>query len=179
MPKKGSSKTATIKDRTAYVYLPTSSMLQDWKNRSDKASVSLSKFIMDRVEDSIRKDEGEEGYLSRLELVKNLKKAEDGLKEVTKENRLLKRLVENQEIELKRYRAEPFLQKDFEGIRKHDRELIDLLRNNKSLSSEEILGRLSIDRSNIDLVKAVNNQLEVLEAYGLVTYSGRRWQWKD
>jgi len=60
-------------------------MLEDWKKRARKAKTSLSKFIIERVEDSIRKGEGEEGYLGRLELISRLKKAEDELKELIKE----------------------------------------------------------------------------------------------
>lgn len=178
MPKQNLSKTETIKERTVYIYMPTLEMLEDWKKRSVASRTSLSKFVISRVEDSIRKDEGEGGYLSRLDLVKRLKKAEDELKDLTKENRILKRLVENQEAELRRYRAEPFLVKDFEGIRRYDQDLIELLKKGSSFSADEILSRLGIDRSNADLVKAINNQLEVLEAYGLVVYSGRGWRWK-
>jgi hypothetical protein len=158
--------------------MPTLEMLEDWRKRSNASNTSLSKFVIDRVEDSIRKDESEDGYLSRLDLVKRLKKAEDELKELTKESSLLKKLVENQEVELKRYRAEPFLTKNFEGIRRYDQDLIELLKHGRSYSADEILSRLCIDRSNVDLVKAVNSQLEVLEAYSLVTYSGRGWRWK-
>jgi len=178
MPKQNPSKTETIKERTVYVYLPSFGMLEDWKKRSQVANTSLSKFVIDRVEDSIRKDEGEGGYLSRLELIRRLKKAEDELKELAKDNRMFKKLVENQETELKRYRSKPFLAGSFEGTRKYDQELIELLKSGKSYNAEEILIRLGIDHSNTDLVKAVSNQLEVLEDYGLVMYSGRRWRWK-
>lgn len=171
-------KTKTIKKRTVYIYLPSFEMVADWRKRSEAAKTSLSKFVIERVEDSVRRDEGEEGYLSRLELVKRLKKVEEELNGLTKENRMLKKLVENQEIELKRYRSEPFLAKDFEGTRRYDQELIELLKSGRSYSSEEILIRLGIDRTNVDLVKALNNQLELLEAYGLVSYSGRGWRWK-
>jgi len=171
-------KTKTIKERTVYIYLPSLEMIQDWRKRSEAAKTSLSRFVIDRVEDAIRRDEGEEGYLSRLELVKRLKKVEEELKELANENRMLKKLVENQEIELRRYRSEPFLAKDFEGTRRYDQELIELLKSGKSYSSEEILARLGIDRGNVDLAKALNNQLELLDAYGLVVYSGRGWRWK-
>jgi hypothetical protein len=135
MPRENLSKTETIKERTVYIYLPSFGMLEDWKNRSQAANTSLSKFVIDRVEDSIRKDEGEGGYLSRLELVRRLKKAEDELKESTKDNRMLKKLVENQETELKRYRSEPFLARSFEGTRRYDQELIELLKNGRSYNA--------------------------------------------
>ena len=92
-------------------------MVGDWKRRARKAGVSLSKFIIERVEDSIKREEGEEGYLSRLELIRRLKRAEEELDALRSENRLLKRLVENLDRELRRYRAEPFLEEGFIGVR--------------------------------------------------------------
>jgi predicted transcriptional regulator len=128
-------KTRTIKDRAIYVYLPSMEMVEDWKRRAEKAEVSLSKFVIERVEESIRREEGEEGYLSRAELIKRLRDAEEELKKLRNENRLLKKLAENL-----RARADP---------------------------------------SDTNLVKAVNKQLEALEAYGLVEYKGRGWKWKS
>ena len=52
-----------------------------------------------------------------MQLVERLKKAEIDLKEATNENRLLKRLTQNQESELKRFRSEPFLEIDFDRMR--------------------------------------------------------------
>jgi len=179
MPKPNRGKTKTIKDRAIYVYLPSLEMVEDWKRRAEKAGVSVSKFVIERVEDSIRREEGEEGYLSRAELVKRLRSAEEELKKLREENRLLKRLVENLDNELKRYRAQPFLQEAFEGIRRFDRDLIELLRKGGSYTQEEILAHLNIEPSDVELVKAVDKQLEALEAYGLVEYKGRGWRWKD
>jgi hypothetical protein len=42
-------------------------MAEEWKRRAEKAGVSISKFVIERVEDSIRREEGEEGYLSRAD----------------------------------------------------------------------------------------------------------------
>src|SRR3990170_4350484 len=139
MPKLNRGKTKTIKKRAIYVYLPSEKMVEDWKNSADEAGVSISKFVMERVEDSVRKEEGEEGYLSRLELIKKLSSSEE---------------------ELKKLRAELFLQDGFRGTRRIDQELIDLLRKGGSLSGEEILNQLSINPSDSELVKAVNTQLE-------------------
>jgi hypothetical protein len=91
MPKPNRGKTETIKDRAIYVYLPSLEMAEDWKRRAEKAGVSIPRFMVERVEDSIRR---EEGYLSRAELVKRLRSAEEELRKLREENRLLKRLVE-------------------------------------------------------------------------------------
>jgi hypothetical protein len=49
---------------------PSLETAENWKRRAEKAGVSISKFVIERVEDSIRR-EGEEGYISRAELIKN------------------------------------------------------------------------------------------------------------
>jgi len=133
--------------------------------------------VYERVEDAIRREE-EEGYLSRFELIKRLKGAEEELKQLRSENRLLRRLVENLDKELKRYRAKQFLDESFAGIRQFDRDLIELLRGGGTFSDEEILSSLNIDLADTDLVKAVNKQLEALEAYDLVEFTGKGWRWK-
>ena len=178
MPKPNKGKTETIKKRAIYAYLPSQKMAEDWKNRADKASTSISKFVIDKVEDSIRRDEGEEGYLNRLDLIKKLSKAEEELRQLRKDNRLLKKLVENLDNEAKRLRAEPFLDDSFRGVRRYNQEIIDLLKQAGSYSGDEILAHLNINPSDSDLVKAVNKQLELLESYGLVEYVGRGWKWK-
>jgi hypothetical protein len=73
MAKKDRDKTKTIKQRAIYVYLPSLEMTQDWKNRSKKAGTSISKYVIERVEDSFRREDGEEGYTSRLELIERLR----------------------------------------------------------------------------------------------------------
>ena len=134
--------------------------------------------MVERVEDSIRREEGDESYFSRAELVKRLRSAEEELKKLRKENRLLKRLVENLDNELKRYRAQSFLQETFKGVKRFEKDLIELLRRGGSYTEEEILAHLNIDPSDMELIKAVDRQLEALEAYGLVEYRGRGWRWK-
>lgn len=172
-------KTETIKERAVYVYLPSLEMVEDWKGRAEKGGVSISKFVIERVEESVRREEGEEGYLGRAELIKKLRDAEEELKKVRNENRLLKKLAENLDNELRRYRAQPFLDEAFEGVRKFDKDLVELLRKGGSYTQEDILAHLNIDPSDSDLVKAVSKQLEALEGYGLLEYRGRGWRWKS
>jgi len=171
-------KTETIKDRAIYVYLPSLEMAEDWKQRAEKGGVSISKFVIECVEESVRREEGEESYVSRSELIRKLRDAEEELKKARNENRLLKRLAENLDNELRRYRAQPFLEESFEGVRKFDRDLVELLRKGGSYAQDEILAHLNIDPSESDLVKAISKQLEALEGYGLLEYKGRGWRWK-
>jgi hypothetical protein len=179
MAPKREGKTKTIKQRAIYVYLPSLEMVDEWKQRAEKTGTSISKFVIERVEDSIRREEGEEGYTSRLELIEKLGKQEDELKKLREDNRLLRKLVDNLDKELKRYRAQPFLEEEYQGIRSFDRELIQLLKKGEQLGDEEILAQLNIEPSDVEMVKAVSNQLNALESYGLLEFRGRGWKWKE
>ena len=128
MPRRSGDKTETIKQRAVYVYLPSTGMAGDWKQRAEKTELSISKFVVERVEDSIQREEGAESYRSRLELIQRLSTTEEELKNLRRDNRLLKKLVENLDNELKRYRTKPFLEKEFAGIKRFDRDLIEILR---------------------------------------------------
>lgn len=51
----------------------------------------------------------------------------------------------------------PFIEEGFEGVRRLDKELIDLLRKGGSYKDEKILAHLNIDPSDVELVKAVSS----------------------
>ena len=173
----GRRKTQTIKERTVYVYLPSEEFVEEWKKHAERAKKSLSRFIFEIVEDYLRKCE-DKGFESRLDLIKKLRSLEEEVKQLRDENRMLRKLVENLEKELRRYRAQPFLEPHFEGIRRFDRDLIELLRKGETLNEEEILDRLGVDPSETEYVKAISKQLEILEEYGLVEFTGRGWRWR-
>lgn len=173
----GWRKSETIKERTVYVYLPSEEFVEEWKRHATLAKKSLSKFVFEIVEDYIRKSE-DKSFESRIDLIRRLKSLQEEVKKLREENRMLRMLVKNLERELRRYRVQPFLEPHFEGVRRFEKELIDLLRSGESLSEEEILDRLGVDPSETDYVKAISRQLEILEEYGLVEFTGRGWRWK-
>jgi hypothetical protein len=181
MGRKNVGKTKTIKERALYIYLPSMEMVGDWKQRAEKAGTSISRFVMDRVEDSLKREAGEEeGYLSRMELIEKVRYALEENKKLKEENRMLTMLNENLDKEAQRFRAKAFLEEGFTGLRAVDIQLIALLRKGRMLSNEEILSELRIDLEILtELVKAVTKQLHALEAYGLVEYGGRGWKWTD
>ena len=51
------------------MYLPSLEMVHEWKDRAEKAGTSISKYVIERVEDSVRREDGEAGYTSRLDLI--------------------------------------------------------------------------------------------------------------
>jgi ribosomal protein L16 Arg81 hydroxylase len=170
-------KTESIKQRSIYVYLPSVELVKDWKARAKKSSASISRFVIEHVTNSLRQEEGEQGYKSRAELMQQIREKDEQIEKLTRENEIVKLALERVENELERYRAAPFLEEDFKGIRRYDRRLIELLKKGEAVDSDHLLRILKINPRDTPLVKAISNQLGNLEAYGLVEKTRRGWKW--
>ena len=170
-------KTETIKERSIYVYLPSKEMVDEWKKKAQAAGMSVSKFVIENVEGGLRRDE--EGFTPRAELLGRVTKLEEENTELRKKTKILDGAINNLDSELQSYRAQPFLNNNFTGFRKYEKDLIQLLRKRKKVDSTEILDALGIDPTKSDVVKAINRQLENLERYGLVRPILGGWEWRE
>ena len=171
------AKTKSINERYVYAYLPSVEMVKDWKARAKKSNVSISQFVYEQVTNSLRQEDGEESYKPRAALIEELRKKDDNIGRLTRENEITKLALERVESELRKYRAEPFIEEKFSGIRKYDQKLIEILKKGETIDSDHILRQLRVSPRETDLVKAVSKQLENLEAYGLVEKTRRGWRW--
>ena len=171
-------KTETIKKRAIYVYLPSIEQKERWEGYARKQGTSISKFVVEHVENSLRQEE-DPSYKSRGDLWRAVKELRGQLDKVTREKRVLEIAIERLEEELRRYRAQPFLEEDFVGVRRYQKELVEILREGRVVSGDEILSRLRIDPSEQEAVKAVSKQLENLEGYGIVQSSPKGWKWVE
>ena len=169
-------KTETIKQRAIYVYLPSVEQKARWDGYAEKQGASISKFVIEHVENSLRQVE-DSSYKSTGELWKEVKLLKEQLDKETKEKHVLEIAIERLEEELRRYRAQPFLEEEFVGVRSYQKELVEILKKSPFVSSGEILSRLRIRPSEREAVKAVSKQLENLESYGLVKSSPKGWKW--
>lgn len=171
-------KTDTIKKRAIYVYLPSVEQKKRWDECAQKQGVSLSKFVVEHVENSLRQVE-EANYKSMGELWKESKQLKEQLDKEAREKHVLEIAIERLEEELRRYRAQPFLDEKFVGARRYQKELVEILREGRVVSSDDILSRLRISPSEQEAVKAVSKQLENLESYGIVRSSPKGWKWVE
>ncbi len=160
-----------------YVYLPSVEMVTDWKARAKKSNVPLSQFVMEHVTNSLRQEAGEEGYKPRAELIEELRKKDEAAEKLTRELEITKLALERVEGELRRYRAEPFLDEGFRGKRRYDEKLIEILKKGQPIDSNQLLHQLRISPKEPDLVKALSNQLANLQSYGLVQKTHHGWKW--
>jgi hypothetical protein len=169
-------RTATIKQRAIWVYLPSIAMKDRWETYAKNAGTSLSKFVIEQVEDGLQREE-ESDYITRQALQEKLHGLQQQLETMLRDKRILETAVDRLEAELRRYRAQPFVATNFVGVRRYSHRLIDLLKRNAVISSDEILTQLGIDPTESDAVTAISKQLEYLEEYGLVQSMPRGWRW--
>jgi hypothetical protein len=133
-----------------YVYVPTAETLQAWKAKAKKGKIPLSKFVVEHVNNSLRMEEGEDDFKPRVKLIEELHSKDEEIQKLTRENEIVKLALERVEGELRRYRAEPFLDESFQGIRKYDRKLIELLKKGKPIDSDHLLRMLRIGPKETD-----------------------------
>ena len=137
----------------------------------------MSQFILEHVSNSLRQEDGEEGYKPRAALIEELRKKGEDIEKLTRDNEITKLALERVEAELRRYRAAPFLEDDFQGVRRYDKKLVEVLKKDGPVDSEHLLRLLRISPKETNLVKAVSRQLENLQSYGLVQKSHHGWRW--
>ena len=171
-------KTETIKQRSIYVYLPSQAMIQRWKTLAKTSGTSISKFVAEHVENSLRQEDDAE-YKSRSSLIDQNHRLSETLNEKEKRIRHLELLVEKLEQDLRQYRAQLFTDEDFTGVRSYDKKLVEILRESGVHDNDAILMRLGIKPSEVDSIKAVSKQLELLQSYGLVKVTPRGWSWVE
>jgi hypothetical protein len=162
------------KTRYTYVYHPSRDHKERWKKIAAKAHVPLSKFIIATVDGVV--DENEE-YRPRREIVREVEALRQENRSLRDELNRKDVLLDRYETELKRYRAAPWAETEFKGIRSLNEDLVTILKTRGSVDRMQLLEALGIDRREADLIKALNSQIETLESFGMVRVDGGILQW--
>jgi hypothetical protein len=163
-----------LKARYINVYLPSEAAKQQWEEDAKEAGIPLSRFVFEAVE-AFRASKKE---TPRADFVKELAETKEELQKLRSELKLKNLLLEKLEGEVYKARYDSFKEVEMgEGTRRHDEDLIKVLRRRKSLEGYTILKELGIDPRDTEAVKLVNNQLESLRRFGLVEETGTGWRW--
>ena len=101
-----------------------------------------------------------------------------GMNGVRMWNATLKIMIDGQTASFRPYTL-TFIDEEFVGIRKYERELIKIFKQRKNLRDDVILETLKIDPKDSELVKGITNQLENLRTYGLIERKSNGWRWKE
>lgn len=163
-----------LKARYVDVYLPSEAAKQEWEEEAKKAGLTLSKFVFGAVEAfRAAKDE-----TTRHEIVKELAETKEETQKLRSELKMKTLLLEKLEADVYKARYANFQEVEMgEGTRRHDQQLINILKRGKALDGYAILNELGIDPGETEAVKLVNNQLESLLRFGLVKETAQGWRW--
>lgn len=177
MPAKG-GKTGTIRQRTVWVYVPTEQHRRNWEKLAEKSGLSLSRWMMSVVEEHVRGAE-DSTFGAKADLWKENVEFREANRRLQEEKKMARALIEKLEDEVRRYRAELFLNgPEARRVKQYEKDLIDLLRSGGVWGSNDLLEKLRIRPTDTRGVRAINLQLENLQAYGLVEATPRGWRWK-
>jgi hypothetical protein len=114
----------------------------------------------------------------RSDIVRELAEAKEESQKLRSELKMKTLLLEKLEADLYKARYANFQEVEMgEGTRRHDQELINILKRGKALEGYTILKELGIDPGETEAVKLLNNQLESLQRFGLVRETAQGWMW--
>jgi len=87
-------------------------------------------------------------------------------------------LLEKLEGDVYKARYDSFKEVELgEGTKRHDEELIKILKHGKAIEGYDILKKLGIDTRDTEALNLVSNQLESLRRFGLVEETAAGWRW--
>jgi len=163
-----------LKARYVDVYLPSEAAKRQWEEDAEKAGLPLSKFVFEAVE-AFRSAKDER---PRSDFIKELAEVKEEAQKLRADLKLKNMLLEKLEGEVYKARYDSFKEVELaEGSRRHDEELIKILKHGKTKEGYAILKELGIDPRDTEAVKLVNNQLESLRRFGLIEEDANGWRW--
>ena len=151
-------------------------MLDEWKTSAKESGLSVSKFVVETVERALR-DEGKGPRYSRRDLINQNRSYEKELQKLKEDHRLKSRAYESLERENQGLRLQVFQHPGMSGLKQMDKELLDLFREKKRLSYDEILPELGIDSSDFELLRSLRNQLLFMVQLGIIKPDFKGWKW--
>lgn len=166
---------AEFKDRYITTYFSTPEEKQFWEEFAKAHGATLSKLI----HEALATLKQQESVQPRPDKIKELEALKEELQTARRELKLREELLKRYESELYRIRHAGFEagSSEREGSRRHDLDLIQLLKTGKTLDSSEILEGLGIDPNDNKALKLVWGQLESLQKYNLVHETRFGWRW--
>ena len=139
-----------LKARYVDVYLPSEAAKRQWEGDAKKAGMPLSRFVFEAVE-AFRAAKNEKPRSDHL--IKELAEAKEEVQKLRSELKLKNMLLEKLEGDVYKARYESFKEIEIgEGTRRHDEELIKILKHGKAVEGYTILKDLGIDPRDTEAV---------------------------
>lgn len=166
--------------RYIYAYLPSREDKKRWENAAEKRGYkSLSRFVFDQVETSLRRGVGEPEV--RLELLKRIQELDAELSAAREREKRNDAYIRQVEEELRRHRADavaPFLgEPRYRAARRYDVRLVEILRERKKVRNDDLHRLLGVDPRDAQASRALYLQLGALHEWKLIAPVPDGWRW--
>lgn len=181
-PKKGKGrvgrprKSETTAKRQVNIYLQSMVQKEEWTQLASDEHMSLSNWIKYRVEDSLSMN-GDGPRYSRKHLIDRNADLEKTNRALEQDLEIKSKAYEALDGELKTIRVRPFMDPVYQGYRELHRKLVATFREKKRVSYADLYSLLGIHPTDIDTIKAVSNQIEILLNCGVIEQDLRYWRW--
>ena len=170
-------KMETYKQRRVELRVPDIEMVHRWKETAKKSKMSLSKFIVTHVENSLGFEE-EDGKLSRGALVMEIKALRDKVKNLKEDQQNKRDVIKAQKNLIANLQEDnPFFsEEDIDTIA--IRLFINRILEEKFVRSKDLFSIINMEPTDIKKIKFINFQLDNLENCGILDKVGDGWKWK-
>ena len=167
----------TYQQRRIEIRVPDTATAERWKERAKESKMSLSRFIVEHVENSINL-EGTEGQPSRGELVLENRMLKERLEHTTREQRTREKLVKELNEFVDKLKADnPFYSKD-EKDTEFLRMVTTKMKDSSFVRSKDIFKVIDIEPTDTRNIKLINFQLDFFADCGLLDRIANGWKVK-
>lgn len=158
------------KNRCIQIITRSDSQKSKLEKLARKNGTSLSKYLLNLIESAVSEE-------SKPNVPDQSNKLLEEIATLKEDLRIKTKLLEKYEDDYVRQRAKDFLEPNFRGVRSLDINLLCAIQNGP-IGDYKLLDILKIDRNDVEMIQAVSRQLEVLEAYGMISKGEKGWRWK-
>jgi hypothetical protein len=175
-------KTKTTRERAVTVYLPTEEMVKKWKEKAKDYSEPLSRFVVEVVDDAIRRNPS--GLTPRENLEAELQQAKTENRKLAEKIQSLETALEQRDLTVAEYRAEREDAVNLRDFKASLTEVADMIqtvdkffRNNESLPMDKAYVQLGIRPNDASKQRALRASMTLLIWNGLVEKGMTEWRW--
>ena len=170
-------KTETIRQRAINVYLPTEEMIEKWKSEAERYGVPLSRFVVEVVDDAIRKNPA--GMTPREQLEQELEKLRNDYRLSLERIRLIETSLAERDATVAEYRTELSKPKRPEvgDIAYMMGPVLAHFKENESLRMDDAYDMFGFSPSDSKKLRSLKASMGLLISNGLVEKGIDEWRW--
>lgn len=159
-------KSKTIKKRTVYLYVPTKEMLDEWKREAERHGLSLSRFLVEVIDDVIRRNPN--GITPKEEIQTELGKVSSELASLRAEKEDLRSQLSQTEKQVAAYRESLLTLAETSQDDVMVRHLVGLFGKRRVWRLDDVPAALGIDVTDGQAMGRLRTNIDYLRKVGLI-----------